>query len=323
MGADALPGRGKLLQQHKAELRTLKSEAKKALSKAKSKEDKAAAENKYAEIEQQLLQRQHQQLQALAAAAEEDSGAQTPEAGTASAAATAAESQITTAPKSQPAEAEKNVISSLEALSLYGTNGDNRKPSKAQRRREKKQQEMKDREKMLEEARAADTLGPLEWARLEEALQKEGFSICSIPGDGHCLFRAILHQLQQDSPQPEVAFDLKGLRGGIADLMLRERDSFKPFLDEELQQDAAFEAFCENIQNSQDWGGEIELHAASKLLQRPIQVFSLGDDVCIITYGEEYKENPPIRLVFHRHLLASGPHYNSVIPRAEPSTILG
>lgn len=321
METEGLPGRGRLLQQHKAELRSLKAEAKKALSKAKFREDKAATETKYAQLEQQLLQRQQQQLLALAAISEEDSGVYTSEA--VSAAAAAAEVQVTPSPKSQSAEAEKNAIASLEALSLYGVNGGNKKPSKARRRREKKQQEISHRQMMIDESRAAVSLGAIEWAKLEEALHKEGFAIFSIAGDGHCLFRSIVHQLQQDPSSKDATLDVRGLRGRIADLMLEERDTFKPFLDEELQQDTAYDAFCEHIRNSQDWGGEIELHATSKLLRRPIRVFSLGDSVAATTYGaEEYKGAAPLRLVFHRHLMAAGPHYNSVIPTEDSLDLL-
>ncbi|KAL8425613.1 hypothetical protein Efla_006821 [Eimeria flavescens] len=316
MGAEELPSRGKLLHQHKAELRVLKTEAKKALAKAKSKEEKSAAETKYAELEQQLLQRQQQQLLALSAAAAEDTDVSTPEAEAVAAAAEAAARRLTE-PANESADAEKATLESLEALTLYRTDRDGRKPSKAQRRRDKKQQQLREKEQLFERARAESNAAEVEWSHLEDALREEGFTIFSVPGDGDCLFRhegAIVHQLKA-SEGPEAEWDVRALRSKIADLLLQQRDTFKPFLDAEQQQEGEYEAFCENIRCSQDWGGEIELHAASELLQRPIRVFAFNDSVSTITYGEGFKGKPLLRLVFHRQLLATGPHYNSVLVR--------
>lgn len=314
MQDEAVPGRGKLLQLYKLELRALKTEAKRAISKARSKEEKTEAEQKYAEQEQQLLLRQQQLLQMQSASLGDRNG-DTREA--AADAAVSTEAQMATSPKAQPTDAEKAAIESLEGLSLYKPQAEGRKLSKAQRRREKKHEEMRERERNFEKSRAGKNIGDVEFQHLQTELQTEGFSIFSIPADGNCLFRSIVHQLQQSGSEGG-GLDVKGLRHGIANVLLEDRDSFKPFLDEELQQDAAYDAFCENIRSSQDWGGEIELHAATKLLRRPIRVFSYSDSVHTITYGEdEFKEAAPLLLVFHRHLLAAGPHYNSVVPLPE------
>ena len=45
-----------------------------------------------------------------------------------------------------------------------------------------------------------------------------------------------MHQLQL-AEGSEGGFDVEGLRGGIADIMKRDRHFFKPFLDEQLQDD--------------------------------------------------------------------------------------
>ncbi|OEH77422.1 OTU-like cysteine protease domain-containing protein [Cyclospora cayetanensis] len=243
---------------------------------------------------------------------------------------------------------ESDAIERLEALSLYEDSGGARKVSRAQRRREKKQLKLRERELMLDEARGRlerveglgagegclehddhgfvgrgasskeNNLGEEEWAALANELEKEGLTIFSVPGDGNCLFRSIAHQLELN-PSANGELDVKRLRGGIADLMKRERDCFKAFLDEQLQQDEAYDAFCENIRSSQDWGGEIEILAASQLLRCPIKVYAVSDAVTVLTYGEEFCEAQPLRLAFHRFLLAAGPHYNSIVPMPQTS----
>ena len=47
----------------------------------------------------------------------------------------------------------KGALEKLESLSFYGESFHDRKPSKAQRRRQKKHQELRERERLLDEAR--------------------------------------------------------------------------------------------------------------------------------------------------------------------------
>ncbi|PFH36479.1 OTU family cysteine protease [Besnoitia besnoiti] len=341
--------RRKLLQKHKKEIKDLQAEAKRAASKAKGKGEKQQVEREFKHKEQDLLAEHQRQLAALAnkAAAFGDDG-ELPSGGGGDAhdqsnacgvaGASSGESKQAkrgggvpqaVAGASPPSESADAVVNAFESLRLYGGDEGAREPaklSKAQQRRRKKRAEDEEREEALrrEKEEADPDPGQVERESLQRSLESRGLAIHDIAADGHCLYRAVCHQLRLNPSAGGAAFALEHpeswavetLRGKVADFLKDHKDDFQPFLDDSAQTDHGFADYCEKIRSTAEWGGEVELQVISKVIQRRIEVATIGDnEFMLLHYGEEFpSDESPLRLAFHRLLLAAGGHYNSVVP---------
>lgn len=184
--------------------------------------------------------------------------------------------------------------------------------SKAQKRREKKAALEKERDERIAEAEIENLSGArhLESQKLSHVLSQRQLQIKQIPSDGHCMYRAIEHQLKERDN-----ITLTSLRRQTADYMQSHTDDFLPFLTNsatgEMYTQDEFEKYCTEVANTPAWGGQLELRALSQILQTPIEVIQA--DASPIMIGEEYS-NKPITVVYMRHAYGLGEHYNSVEP---------
>jgi OTU domain-containing protein 6 len=69
---------------------------------------------------------------------------------------------------------------------------------------------------------------------------------------------------------------------------------------------------CSKIENTSEWGGELELRALAHALETPIRVFSVSHP---IEFGDQFAQ-PSLLLSYHKHYYSMGAHYNSVIDSA-------
>uniref|UniRef100_A0A8C5PSS0 ubiquitinyl hydrolase 1 n=1 Tax=Leptobrachium leishanense TaxID=445787 RepID=A0A8C5PSS0_9ANUR len=140
----------------------------------------------------------------------------------------------------------------------------------------------KERHERIAEAEIENLSGArhLENQTLTHSFAVRQLQIKQIPFDGHCMYRAIEHQLKEQ----DDALTLSKLRSQTADYMRQHAEDFLPFL---------------NTANTPAWGGQLEL--------RVIQ----ADSPLIVR--EEYSSNP-IALVYTRHAYGLGEHNNSVEP---------
>ncbi|KAH7283689.1 hypothetical protein KP509_34G019600 [Ceratopteris richardii] len=198
------------------------------------------------------------------------------------------------------------------------------KPTKAQRRRDKKaQQEVEREQKILEEQANIVSDRVLENQLLERKLRPLGFTLKEIKSDGHCLYRAVEDQL---ALYPHVCQQstFQELREVAASYMRSHPEDFIPFIasedDSEGNQDR-FERYCHEVEATASWGGQLELDAIARALRRHIIVFSAN--LPEVEMGKEFERisadpgvtvNPTLRLSYHRHAFGLGEHYNSVIP---------
>ena len=74
-----------------------------------------------------------------------------------------------------------------------------------------------------------------------------------------------------------------------------------------------FGAYCETVEHSSEWGGQLEIAALAHARKRKVTVYSA--DAPALTAGEEYDDESPILLAFHRHYFGLGAHYNAVVPK--------
>ena len=86
-----------------------------------------------------------------------------------------------------------------------------------------------------------------------------GLEFQTIPGDGHCLFRAVGLYLNQDP------LYLRRIVAAHLEENAQDYRAFRPPGTEE-----AFSAYLENLRNGKEWGDHIEIQVLQRLTDRPI-----------------------------------------------------
>lgn len=225
--------------------------------------------------------------------------------------------------KSSPNIKVEQVISEVEALTVQSeTVQDSKQPrvTKAQKRRDKKAAQEKERECRIAEAEVENLQGARhqEGLKLEQKLSQQQLQIKEVPSDGHCMYRAIEDQLAQRSLSGGI-MNVKELRCRTAEHMRSHTEDFLPFLTNpstgDLYTTEEFEKYCNDVEHTAAWGGQLELRALTHVLQLPIDVIQA--DSAVVKIGEEYKADP-ITLVYMHHAYGLGEHYNSVERLKEP-----
>ncbi|NP_001187402.1 deubiquitinase OTUD6B [Ictalurus punctatus] len=185
--------------------------------------------------------------------------------------------------------------------------------SKAQKRRDKKAAQEKERENRIAEAEVENLSGSRhqEGLKLSQKLAVKQLQIKEISSDGHCMYRAVEDQLTGRG----CSLGIQELRVQTALYMTSHEDDFLPFLTNPNSGDMytadEFEKYCSDVAETAAWGGQLELRALTHVLKLPIEVIQAETPAVII--GEEY-DKPPITLVYMRHAYGLGEHYNSVEP---------
>nr|XP_026487431.1 deubiquitinase OTUD6B-like [Vanessa tameamea] len=186
------------------------------------------------------------------------------------------------------------------------------KISKAQKRRDKKIQQERDREKEIKMQEIENINGPrnIENQAISKRLEERNLKICPIPSDGDCLYKAVAHQY-------ELKYDKKlqvdALRDSVSQYILEHKEDFMPFLTNtdtnEMLTDQEFEEYCDKIKNTKVWGGQLEIRAISNCLKCPLTVIQASGPEAI-EQGTEFP-GQPLTISYHRHMYSLGEHYNS------------
>ncbi|KAL3702142.1 hypothetical protein R1sor_020164 [Riccia sorocarpa] len=227
-------------------------------------------------------------------------------------------------------------VKAIAGVSLNGPNASH-KPSKGQKWRDRRAQQEAEREQRIqEEQNNIVSQRVLEEQQLEGKLGPLGFTLKEIKSDGHCLYRAVEDQI---ALHPElVQYSYQELRRLAANYMRTHAEDFMPFIGAESAESAEsdkledtsqtkFQRYCEEVESTAAWGGQLELGALSHALQKHIVVHSAN--LPDVEMGKEYKEdgldgapvlNPSIRVSYHRHAFGLGEHYNSVVP-VDPASV--
>ncbi|CAH0700506.1 unnamed protein product [Spodoptera exigua] len=190
----------------------------------------------------------------------------------------------------------------------------NVKISKAQKRRDKKLQQEKERDELIKQQEQENRHGPrnIELQEINNKLKVRGLKIFMIPSDGDCLYKAISHQLAIIKKK-DVSVD--ELRVSAAKYIRQNKGDFLPFMTNpdtfEMLTDEEFEEYCEKLENTKVWGGQLEVRALSNSLQCPITIIQATGPGSI-DQGDEY-EKPPLIITYHRHMYGLGEHYNSTV----------
>ncbi|CAM9634046.1 unnamed protein product [Choristocarpus tenellus] len=131
---------------------------------------------------------------------------------------------------------------------------------KAQRKRDKQRQKEEEREQRitLEKEQGGPDPRVLEMEALAVKVTPIGLQVREIKSDGHCLYRAVAEQMALTGRCPDYTEEAFPLMREAAARRLREAPSeYIPFLEEEIGED--FEAYCNRVERTADWGGQVEL----------------------------------------------------------------
>ena len=179
--------------------------------------------------------------------------------------------------------------------------------SKAQKRRERKEQLEKERIAEIKAQEELNKQGPrhLETTRILQILKDRNLALYDIPSNGDCLFAAICHQANGN---------VLKLRHDTVHKIKSEKSEYLPFLTHpetgQMLTNSEFDEYCKNMAETKAWGGQIELRAISDILGRKIEVLQAEGPPVII--GENLdNETTSIILTYHKHYLGLGEHYNS------------
>ena len=73
-----------------------------------------------------------------------------------------------------------------------------------------------------------------------------------------------------------------------------------------------YSAYVNQVRNSAEWGGHLELRALSIALKRPIVIYSAQSKEPL-TISEVVEVEEPIRLSYHLNYYSLGEHYNQIV----------
>ena len=327
---------------HKAELKTLLSAPAKGIGAKKAQKDAATAlEAKHAKEMEEFEAREKAEKE------KEEAG----EAAATATAAGAADDEELSASAASPVSAS--------AAAPATSSSSSKQPSRAQQKKAKSA--AKDAARMAE--LRAETSGMTDYRGQENAAIAARLGpihqrVKEMVSDGHCLYRAVYDQLRElhldaQTKLNDNAHPFMAVRQLCADYMRRHRDEFAPFMlsDADLPlTDAEWETYLRDLVDEQKavWGGHTEVVAMSKMLRRPIEIYSaeakmeVGEEfaaaaaasspaaaasvdaasaaVASLALSSPASPSPspappsvPLRISFHKHYFGLGNHYNSVV----------
>lgn len=164
----------------------------------------------------------------------------------------------------------------------------------------------------------------IEMEKIKNSLIKEDLAVYEVEADGHCLYRALAHQLNLNAEETKKVWSVADLRGLAAEEIQSHKDTYAPFIcifGEDAESDAQFDEYVARIRtvHAAEWGGQIEIKALVCALHRDVWIYSADIANPIIKMnvsndGMHNQLNVPLRVSYHKQYYALGEHYNSVIP---------
>lgn len=185
--------------------------------------------------------------------------------------------------------------------------------TKAQKRRDKKELDAKRREEELLQAdeENKNSARNLEIKAINTILKSRNLKLFSIKSDGDCLYNAIKHQLELAG----ISQSVESLRKIAADHIRSNQEELICYMtstkSDDIMSQEEFDAYCNLVENTKQWGSQIEIQAISNSLKVRIVVLQSSGSPTIS--GSEFK-TPNLIVTYHRHLFGLGEHYNSTQP---------
>ncbi|KNC96414.1 uncharacterized protein SPPG_08312 [Spizellomyces punctatus DAOM BR117] len=206
--------------------------------------------------------------------------------------------------------------SSMASESSSAVQDKARKPNKAKLRKQRKAAEFEEmRRQAADEAADMVNHKEIEDEAIASLILPLGLSVKQITPDGHCMYNAIADQISFRGKGEPMSY--KDLRSIAANYLREHPEDFVPFL---VNQDGnpytpeEYDKYCDEVENTAVWGGQLELQALSRGLRRHLQIIQMGSP--LIKIGEDFP-GEPLMLSYHRHAYGLGEHYNSLRPVVE------
>ena len=126
-------------------------------------------------------------------------------------------------------------------------------------------------------------------------LEKIGYFIREVGGDGNCLFRSVSDQMDNTEKNHKMYREM------CLTYMKNNPDEFSPFIED----DETFDKYLERMGEDGEWGGNLEIYALSKILNANFYIYIHKHPMYVVNNFEKPKKN--ILLTYHE-----GKHYNSL-----------
>ncbi|EGT50570.1 hypothetical protein CAEBREN_18784 [Caenorhabditis brenneri] len=143
-------------------------------------------------------------------------------------------------------------------------------------------------------------------ADFAQRMERRGFVIKEMEGDGACMFRAIAEQIYGDQE----------MHGQIRELcmnyMTTNKDHFEGFITED------YDNYIMRKREENVHGNHVELQAISEMFARPVELAAPIDGAGPSNNADQMQQNPPLRLSYHRNV-----HYNAILAPNEPTIGVG
>lgn len=176
-----------------------------------------------------------------------------------------------------------------------------KKQQNRERRQRKQQKRFQMENEVAELVKGVRTKGEIEIEELEAQLHKIHLKMHPVMGDGHCLYRAVAFNLGRAGRSDYAEY--QAVRTACADEMRKNRPKYEDFVGSDN-----YDAYCDSVQNSAEWGGDVELTALSNAFQMSFIVHRRGQEP--IKRGDY---DAVSQLAFLEFFTTSGGHYNSVV----------
>lgn len=138
-------------------------------------------------------------------------------------------------------------------------------------------------------------------------IEKDGLEVYDIEADGHCLFASIADQLEE---RMSLVVDVKTLRSKAAEHIRKNADEFASYLfDDKTGELIDIDTYCDTLENTAMWGGEVEIQALSQVFSTPIRVYFASQPV--MTVNEE-ATGETLFIAYYTKIYGLGAHYNSL-----------
>ncbi|KAF7723061.1 Peptide-methionine (S)-S-oxide reductase [Apophysomyces ossiformis] len=177
-----------------------------------------------------------------------------------------------------------------------------KKPNRNKLRKERKEAEMQRlRDEAEKEAENQVDYAAVESAAINELLVPMKLKLQEITADGHCLYNAVANQLKERYNDQTT---YKDLREAAAAYMRDHPDDFLPFLykdDGDMYSSEDFQKYCDDVEKTARWGGQLEILALSRAKQLPIHIVQMGSPVLKIN-DEEFPGKAPLKLAGVEHI---------------------
>lgn len=173
---------------------------------------------------------------------------------------------------------------------------------------------------------------------MDAVFKRLGLEEIEVNPDGHCLYSSVAKQLDEHGlglrpdpsrivlePTTQSRIDTvaspqhdgyRAVRAVTADFILQNKDDFKAFMEEPLDQ------YTRKIKLTAEWGGQLELQAIARAYGVDINVVQSDGRMEKIESGDmdsfddEEKGKRVIWLAYYRHSYGLGEHYNALLKRA-------